>query len=87
MSVGGVHFLLNALIEKGCIKLGNFTAAEDKRRHAYILTQKGIATRIARTRAFLARKREEYDAIRKEIQLLEHQLGTKEHGGATPDEA
>lgn len=38
VSVGGIHYVLNALIEKGLIKLGNFTAAEGKRRYAYVLT-------------------------------------------------
>ena len=42
ISVGGTHYVLNALIEKGFMKLGNFTAAEDKRRYAYVLTPKGI---------------------------------------------
>ena len=32
ISVGGVHYCLNALIEKGMVKLGNFSAAQDKRR-------------------------------------------------------
>ena len=32
VSVGGIHYVLNALIDKGLVKLGNFTAAADKRR-------------------------------------------------------
>jgi len=31
ISVGGVHYLLNALIGKGMVQLGNFSAARDKR--------------------------------------------------------
>ena len=37
------HYLLTALVEKVLVKIGNFTAAEDKRWYAYILTPKGIA--------------------------------------------
>ncbi|TMV10344.1 winged helix-turn-helix transcriptional regulator [Ruegeria sediminis] len=32
VGVGGIHYVLNALIDEGLVKLGNFTAAEDKRR-------------------------------------------------------
>lgn len=31
VSVGGMKHVLNALIDKGLVKLGNFTAAEGKR--------------------------------------------------------
>jgi len=70
VSVGGIHYVLNALIEKGLVKLGNFTAAEDKRRYAYVLTSKGIAQKAALTRVFLERNMEEYQALREEIEEL-----------------
>lgn len=70
VSVGGIHYVLNALIDKGLVKLGNFTAAEDKRRYAYVLTAKGIARKAALTRAFLVRKMEEYEALKEEIDAL-----------------
>jgi len=74
ISVGGTHYVLNALIEKGLVKLGNFTAAEDKRRYAYILTPKGIAEKVALTRSFLARKMVEYENLRVEIKELECEI-------------
>ncbi|MFA7587139.1 MAG: MarR family EPS-associated transcriptional regulator [Novosphingobium sp.] len=74
VSVGGMHYVLNALIDKGLVKLGNFTAAEDKRRYAYVLTPKGIARKAALTRAFLVRKMEEYEVLRKEIEELNSEL-------------
>lgn len=70
VSVGGVHYVLNALVEKGFVKFGNFTGAEDKRRYAYILTPAGIARKASLTRAFLMRKMEEYEALKEEIQSL-----------------
>lgn len=75
ISVGGAHYVLNALIEKGLVKLGHFRAAEDKRRYAYILTPKGLAEKAAITRQFLARKIEEYEALRTEIDSLRDELG------------
>jgi EPS-associated MarR family transcriptional regulator len=73
VSVGGMHYVLNALIDRGLVKLGNFTAAEDKRRYAYVLTPRGIARKAALTRAFLARKMEEYEALREEIEELKNE--------------
>jgi EPS-associated MarR family transcriptional regulator len=77
VSVGGIHYVLNALIEKGLVKLGNFTAAEDKRRYAYVLTPKGVTEKIAITRRFLARKMEEYEALKEEIDSLQEELGAE----------
>jgi EPS-associated MarR family transcriptional regulator len=70
VSVGGMHYVLNALIEKGLVKLGNFTAAEDKRRYAYILTRKGLTQKATMARKFLERKIEEYEALMAEIDAL-----------------
>ena len=47
LSTGGIHYVLNALIERGFVKLGNFTASQEKRRYAYVLTPKGIAQKAA----------------------------------------
>jgi EPS-associated MarR family transcriptional regulator len=74
VSVGGIHYVLNALIDKGLVKLGNFTAAEDKRRYAYILTAKGISEKAAITRSFLVRKMEEYEALKVEIDALTQEI-------------
>lgn len=74
ISVGGVHYCLNALIEKGMVKLGNFSAAQDKRRYAYILTPKGLSEKAALTSRFLKRKMEEYEALKKEIDALQSEI-------------
>jgi len=75
ISNGSAHYLLSALLDKGLIKLGNFTAAQDKRRYAYILTPKGIAEKAAITKRFLERKIQEYDALKAEIETLRGELG------------
>ena len=74
VSVGGMHYVLNALVEKGLVKLGNFTAAEDKRRYAYVLTPKGISEKATITRRFLARKIKEYEDIKAEIDALSSEI-------------
>jgi EPS-associated MarR family transcriptional regulator len=78
VSVGGIHYVLNALIDKGLVKLGNFTAAEDKRRYAYVLTPEGIAQKAALTHAFWVRKMKEYEALREEIEALSCELAAIE---------
>lgn len=70
VSVGGIHYVLNTLIDKGLVKLGNFTTAKDKRRYAYVLTPKGISEKAAITRHFLNRKLKEYADLKAEIDAL-----------------
>lgn len=82
VSTGSVHYLIGALIERGFIKIGNFSASSDKRRYAYILTPTGMAEKAAIARRFLARKHEEYEALRHEISQLEAELEGGEQGGA-----
>jgi EPS-associated MarR family transcriptional regulator len=74
ISVGGMHYLLTALIDKGFVKLGNFSASVDKRRYAYVLTPSGIAQRASMTHTFLKRKMDEYEALRQEIETLSTEL-------------
>mgnify|MGYP006152255291 CR=1 FL=1 len=75
-SIGGTHYVLNALIEKGLVKLGNFTAAEDKRRYACMLTPKGIKEKSLMTGKFLKRKLAEYEALKQEIKELRQEFRT-----------
>jgi len=78
ISTGGIHYVLNALVEKGMLKLGNFTAAEDKRRYAYVLTPKGIAVKADLTRRFMIRKLAEYDALKAEIEEVRADLSEQD---------
>ena len=77
VSVGGIHYVLNALIEMGLVKLGNFTAAQDKRRYAYVLTPKGIKEKSIIAGRFLKRKQAEYEALKAEIEALRNQSAEK----------
>lgn len=78
ISTGDVNYVPSALVHKGLIKLGNFTAAEHKHRYAHVLTSKGIAEKARLTRAFLARKMNEYEALRAEIEAVCAEIGTEE---------
>ena len=70
VSLGAVNYCLKALIERGLVKAGNFSASENKLGYAYLLTPSGIAEKVHLTGRFLARKRAEYDALRVEIETL-----------------
>lgn len=80
ISLGATHYMLQALTERGLLKLQRFTAAEHKRGYAYILTPKGITEKASITARFLIRKRAEYDALRREISELTRELSSARHG-------
>ena len=54
-SVGKINYVLNALIEKGLIKVENFATAENKKKYKYILTEKGFREKILLTEKFIKR--------------------------------
>lgn len=74
VSLGGVNYCLKALLDKGLVKIGNFSAAPDKRRYAYILTPKGIVEKGRLTRGFLRRKMAEYEALQAEIETVKAEM-------------
>ncbi len=87
ISLGSMHYCLNALVDKGLVKLGNFTAAQDKRRYAYILTPKGISEKAALTRRFLGRKMAEYESLKTEIESLQQEMQSGSGDETRPDHA
>ena len=75
VSLGRVNYGLRALVEKGLIKVNHFKASEHKLTYAYLLTPSGVMEKSALTKAFLARKMEEFDALKAEIEALQGQVG------------
>lgn len=74
VSLGAVNYVLRALVEKGQLKIGNFRAADNKLRYAYILTPRGLEAKARLTAGFLRRKYAEYEALCAEIAALEAEL-------------
>lgn len=70
MSLGGLNYCLNALMDKGLVKLENFQNSQHKFKYVYVLTPAGIAQKMAMTGRFLKRKMDEYEALRAEIETL-----------------
>jgi EPS-associated MarR family transcriptional regulator len=81
LSLGAVNYCLNALIEKGHVKMRNFRAADNELGYVYLLTPAGLARKTRMTRDFLARKLVEYEALRAEIQSIEAELGSGARDG------
>ena len=73
VSLGKTNYCINALLDKGLIKVQNFKSNKRKLAYAYLLTPAGIAEKATLTQRFLNRKMEEYDALRAEIDQLKQE--------------
>lgn len=85
ISLGSTHYMLSALTERGFLKLRRFSAARDRRGYAYILTPSGLAEKAAIAARFLARKLNEYEALRAEIEELSAELSGELRHDALPE--
>ena len=74
VSVGSLNYCLKALIEKGWVKMQNFSQSKNKFGYVYILTPRGVAEKAALTGNFLKRKLVEYEALKAEIESLHTDL-------------
>ena len=61
---GSAYYVLTALVKKGFVKLENFKNSHRKGQYAYLLTHR-----------FIDRKRQEFDALRAEIEALGEEVG------------
>lgn len=74
MSLGKVNFCVRALIDKGMVKASNFHNSQNKLSYLYVLTPKGVESKITLTAKFLKRKTAEYEALQKEIAQLQQEI-------------
>lgn len=70
VSLGKTNFCLKALLDKGLLKVQNFQNSKRKLAYAYLLTPAGVAEKTALTGRFLARKMQEYELLKAEIETL-----------------
>jgi len=77
ISLGKVNFCLNALVDKGSLKIKNFRNNENKLAYAYLLTPRGVEEKARITVGFLKRKMQEYERLRKEIEELKREAEQK----------
>ena len=73
ISVGGLNYCLKALIDKGLVKVHNFSQSKNKFGYIYVLTPQGLA---------------EYDALQAEIAALQAEAASaKPTSTPNPSEA
>ena len=74
VSLGSVNFCINALIDKGLVKVRRFKNSSTKQKYLYFLTPEGVIEKSRLTFAFLERKHAEYLRLQDEIESLKSEL-------------
>ena len=74
VGLGTINFCFQALVEKGLVKMQNFSQSKNKLRYAYLLTPAGVAEKSKLTAEFLKRKVAEYETLQAEIEALKFEL-------------
>jgi EPS-associated MarR family transcriptional regulator len=83
VSLGKAHYCMKALIEKGFVKMGNFSHNQKKLDYAYLLTPSGIKSKAILTAHFLERKAAEYAGLKREFDAIGGASEIKELSGDT----
>ena len=74
ISTSGLNYALSALIDKGWVKVHNFSKSKNKSGYVYLLTPSGVVEKASLTGRFLQRKLEEYEEMKTEIESLRVEL-------------
>ncbi len=75
VGLGTINFCFQALVEKGLVKMQNFSQSKNKLRYAYLLTPAGVAEKSKLTAEFLRRKVAEYRMLQGEFDELKSEIG------------
>ena len=71
ISLGRTNFFINALVNQGLLKIENVRSSDNKRSYAYWLTPEGMAKKVALTGRLLRQKKDEYELLKAEFDLLQ----------------
>jgi EPS-associated MarR family transcriptional regulator len=74
VSLGKTNYIINALIDKGWLKLMNFKRSDKKLGYSYLLTTQGITEKAILAQKFLKKKSDEYNRLKDEIENLRNEL-------------
>jgi EPS-associated MarR family transcriptional regulator len=75
ISLGKTNYCIQALIEKGWLKVNNFKNSNNKLAYVYLLTPTGIEEKAFLTVRYLKRKIGEYEELKREIEELSKEVG------------
>lgn len=81
ISTSGLNYCLKALIDKGWVKVQNFSQSKNKFGYIYVLTPQGIAEKTMLAGRFLKRKMTEYEHLQAEIEVLKAEMGSVDTDG------
>ncbi len=70
LSLGKLNYCMRALITKGLVKVKNFRGHNNKLAYTYLLTPKGIETKIRMTYQFFQQAEAEYESLKQEVERL-----------------
>jgi len=82
LSTSGLNYCLKALIDKGWVKVQNFSQSKNKFGYIYVLTSQGLSEKLTLTSRFLKRKMTEYESLKSEIEGLQAEMNTQNTGEA-----
>ena len=71
-SLGKLNYCINALKDKGLIKLQNFKNNKNKMAYTYLLTPKGSAEKSKLTLKYMKIKMREYDELKSELNQIKN---------------
>ena len=74
VSLGKTNYIVRSLIDKGWLKINNFRRSDNKLGYLYLLTPQGLVNKSILAESFLRYKSEEYNRLKKEIELLKKEL-------------
>lgn len=74
ISLGKINFLIRALVDKGLVEIKNFQESKNKLGYVYLLTPKGLNTKVHLTQQFFDWKTKEYERLREEIEALKKEI-------------
>ena len=77
ISLGKVNYCLRALIDRGWLKVNNFTNSQNKAAYMYLLTPRGIEQKATLAVRFLKAKLREYEALRLEIDQIRRETADR----------
>jgi EPS-associated MarR family transcriptional regulator len=80
VGLGTINFCFQALVEKGLVKMQNFSQSNNKLRYVYLLTPAGVAEKSILTAKFLRRKVADYEALQVEIEALKAEMNSMNGG-------
>lgn len=86
ISLGRVNYCLQALVQKGLVKVNNFRNNANKRTYLYLLTAKGIEERTRVTLRFLKIKLSEYETLKRDLEQLRREVAAANATEPKPNE-